>query len=180
MLDQASDAKETKRVAREMLKMAMAINNTYLPATGRTTPERFKVTCETCHHGLNKPQSLRNALADAVEAKGADSATTLYKALRAKYYGGAAYDFGESSLNLAAQEIARLKDQRPAAIRLAQLNLEYYDKSAPTYQTIANLNLAAGDTVAAVAAITKAIALQPTNPQYQQMLQRIQPKPPSY
>ena len=179
-LDQASDAKETKKVAREMFKMVMAINNTYLPATGRTTPDRFKVNCETCHHGLNRPQSLRAAMADAVEAKGADSATTLYKALRAKYYGGAAYDFGENTLNLAAQEIARLKDQRPAAIRLAQLNLEYYDKSAPTYQTIANLNLAAGDTVAAVAAITKAIALQPTNPQYQQMLQRIQPKPPSY
>lgn len=179
VLDQASDAKETKKVAREMLKMVMDINGKYLPATGRTTAERFKVSCETCHHGLNRPQSLRNALADAVEAKGADSATTLYKALRTKYYGSAAYDFGESSLNLAAQEIARLKDQRPAAIKLAQLNLEFYDKSAPTYQTLANLSLAGGDTAAAVAAITKAIALQPNNQQYQQMLQRIQPKPPT-
>jgi len=179
-LDQASDAKETKKVAREMLKMVMAINSTYLPATGRTTSERFKVNCETCHHGLNRPQSLRNALADAVEAKGADSATTLYKALRTKYYGGAAYDFGESSLNLAAQEIARLKDQRPAAIKLAQLNLEFYDKSTATYQTIANLNLAGGDTAAAVSAITKAIALQPNNQQLQQLLQRIQPKPPQH
>jgi multidrug resistance efflux pump len=163
-----------------MLKMVMAINTTYLPATGRTTPEHFKVSCETCHHGLNRPESLRNTLADAVEANGADSATTLYKALRAKYYGAAAYDFSENSLNLAAQEIARLKDQRPAALRLAQLNLEYYDKSAPTYQTIANLNLAAGDTAAAIAAINKAIALQPTNPQLQQMLQRMQPKPPTH
>jgi predicted Zn-dependent protease len=148
------------------------INTKYLPLTGRTIGERDRVSCETCHHGLAKPQTLRAALANAADAKGADSATALYRALRTRYYGSASYDFSESALAIAASELARL-NQAPAALALLKLNLEYYDKSAVTYQTMGQVLLQGGDTTAAVDALKKASALQPNNPQLRQMLQRL-------
>jgi tetratricopeptide (TPR) repeat protein len=177
-LDFAADGKEQKKVAREMLKMVNDINTKYLPLTGRTIGDRDKVSCETCHHGLSKPQTLRAALAGAVETKGVDSATALYRDLRSRYYGSAAYDFSETSLPMAANEIARM-NQRPAALALLKLNLEYYDKSAPTYQTMSQLYLQGGDTAAAVDALKKASALQPNNPQLKQQLQRLGGAPPT-
>ena len=171
-LDFALDDKETKKVAREMLKMVGDINGKYLPATGRTIGERDKVSCETCHHGLAKPQTLRAALANAVEAKGSDSALALYRGLRTRYYGSASYDFSENALNVAATDLARM-NQRPAALALLQENLANFDKSASTYQTIAQVQLQGGDTALAVDALKKAVALQPNNPQLRQMMQRL-------
>ena len=171
-LDFAADDKETKKVAREMLKMVGDINTKYLPLTGRTFGERNRVSCETCHHGLAKPQTLRAALANAADARGADSATALYRTLRTRYYGSAAYDFSESALAVAATDLARM-NQRPAAMALLKLNLEYYDKSATTWQAMGQVLLQGGDTTQAVDALKKAIALQPDNPQLRQMLQRL-------
>ena len=68
-LDHSLDGKETKKVAREMIRMVNAINSEYLPKTGRTIDARNQVSCETCHHGLSRPQTLRAALAGAVQAK---------------------------------------------------------------------------------------------------------------
>jgi hypothetical protein len=170
-LDFAADGKPQKAVAREMLKMVADINAKYLPtATNPAAGDR--VTCETCHHGLTKPATLRGALAGAVAAKGTDSAVALYRDLRTKYYGAAAYDFSEGALPSAANEVARA-NQRPAALALLKLNLEYYDKSALTYQTMAQLVLQGGDTAAAIDALKKATTLQPNNPQVRQMLQRL-------
>ena len=171
-LDYALDTKETKKVAREMLKMVNDINGKYLAALGRTIADRDRVSCETCHHGLTKPRTLRSALTSAIEAGGVDSAVALYRDLRARYYGSAAYDFSEMSLTLAATDLAR-SNQRPAALALLKLNLEFFNQSVPTYQSLAQLSLQAGDTTAAVEALTKAIAIQPDNNQLQQMLQRI-------
>jgi tetratricopeptide (TPR) repeat protein len=171
-LDYALDTKETKKVAREMLKMVNDINGKYLAALGRTIADRDRVTCETCHHGLSKPRTLRSALTSAIEAGGADSAVALYRDLRTRYYGSAAYDFSEMSLTLAATDLAR-SNQRPAALALLKLNLEYFSESVPTYQSLAQISLQAGDTTTAIAALTKAIAIQPDNNQLQQMLQRI-------
>ena len=171
-LDFALDDKETKKVAREMLKMVGDINGKYLPATGRTIGERDKVSCETCHHGLAKPQTLRNALAIAAEANGADSALALYRGLRSRYYGSASYDFSENALNVAAMDLARI-NQRPAALTLLKENLVNYNQSASTYQTLAQIQLQAGDTASAVDALKKAAAIQPNNPQLRQMMQRL-------
>ncbi|CAN5316859.1 hypothetical protein BH09GEM1_BH09GEM1_32560 [soil metagenome] len=171
-LDFALDDKETKKVAREMLKMVADINGKYLPATGRTFTDRNSVSCETCHHGLAKPQTLRAALANAAEAKGADSALALYRGLRSRYYGASAYDFSETALTVAANDLARI-NQRPTALALLKVNLEYFDKSAPTFLAIAQIQLQGGDTASAIDALQKASALQPTNPQIRQMMQRL-------
>ena len=171
-LDFSLDTKDTKKVARVMLQMVTDINGKYLAGLGRTIADRDRVSCETCHHGLSKPRTLRSALTSAIEAKDADSAVALYRDLRTRYYGSAAYDFSENSLLGAAAEIAR-NNQRPAALSLLKLNLEFFGASVPTYQSLAQMSLQSGDTTAAIEALTKAIAIAPNNGQLQQMLQRI-------
>ena len=64
-------------------------------------------------------------------------------------------------------------NQRPAAMVLLKENLANFDKSASTYQTMAQIELQGGDTAAAVDALKKAAALQPNNPQIRQMMQRL-------
>ena len=174
-LDYALDDKETKKVAREMLKMVMDINEKYMPATGRTLTDLTRVSCETCHHGLAKPRTLRAALTEAVQAKDADSAIVLYRALRLRYYGSAAYDFSEQSLNETGNQLGQVPDNRKAAIAILKLNLEFFPQSVPTLQNLANVSVASGDTAAAIDAINKALAIQPDNNQLRNMLQRLKP-----
>src|SRR5882724_1026058 len=50
-MDFASDAKETKKTARVMLKMVQAMNHDYMEKLGAGK----RVECQTCHHGLSKP-----------------------------------------------------------------------------------------------------------------------------
>ena len=168
--DHASDDKDTKKTAREMMRMVNDINDKYLIAgMSRTLAERQRVTCETCHHGLSKPRTIQAALRDAIDAKGADSAVALYRDLRSRYYGRAAYDFGEQAIPL----MLPMADQRAAAIVLLKLNLEFYPQSVSTYQGLAQVSLRAGDTVAALDALNKAIALDPNDRQLQGMLSRL-------
>lgn len=178
-LDYALDDKETKKVAREMIKMVADINGKYLPATGRTFTDLTRVSCETCHHGLAKPRTLRAALTEAVETSGgADSAIKLYRALRLRYYGSAAYDFSEPSLNETGNQLGQSADQRQAAIAILRLNLEFFPTSVPTLTNLANLSVAVGDTAGAVAAVNQALQVQPDNNQLKNLLQRIKPPTP--
>ena len=176
-LDYSLDDKAQKKVAREMLKMVADINGKYLTGAGLTMDARNSVTCETCHRGLAKPKTLRNALGGAIDAKGADSAVALYRELRTRYFGAAAYDFSENSLVAAATDASRA-NKNPVALALLKLNLEFYDKSAATYSAIANTSLAGNDTASAITALKKAIELQPTNQQAQGLLTRLMAKPP--
>ncbi len=177
-LDYALDDKENKKIAREMLKMVMDINGKYLPTTGRTFTDLTRVTCETCHHGLAKPRTLRAALTEAVQASGPDSAIALYRALRLRYYGAAAYDFSEPSLNETGNQLGQVAENRKAGIAILKLNLEFFPQSIPTLTNLANISVAAGDTAGAVAVINQALAVQPDNNQLRNLLQRIKPTPP--
>lgn len=174
-LDYALDDKETKKVAREMIKMVMDINGKYMPAAGRDLTDLTRVTCETCHHGLAKPRTLRAALTESVQANGADSAIALYRALRLRYYGSAAYDFSEQSLNETGNQLGQVADHRKSAVAILKLNLEFFPQSVPTLQNLANISIASGDTAGAVDALNKALAIQPQNNQLRNMLQRIKP-----
>jgi len=177
-LDYSLDDKETKKIAREMMKMVADINGKYLPTTGRTFTDLTRVTCETCHHGLAKPRTLRAALTEVVTSNGPDSAIALYRQLRLRYYGSAAYDFSEPSLNETGNQLGQVPDNRKAAIAILRLNLEYFPQSIPTLTNLANISVAMGDTAGAVAAINQALAVQPDNNQLKNLLQRIKPTPP--
>lgn len=171
--DFAADDKDTKKTARAMMKMVNDINDQYLIAgMGKTLTEPHRVSCATCHHGLAKPRTIQAELADAIEAKDADSAVTLYKALRTKYYGSAAYDFAEVGILLLVPQ-GQLPIPRPAAIALLKLNLEYYPQSIPSWTALAQQLAQSGDTTAALDAMSKAIAIAPDNPQLKNLLNRL-------
>jgi hypothetical protein len=51
--DFASDAKEHKKIARDMMRLAQHINTDHLPAI--TGLPDAKITCFTCHRGSTKP-----------------------------------------------------------------------------------------------------------------------------
>ncbi len=52
----ASDAKETKRIARAMLAMVKAVNEEHLSKLEK--PPAVKVECATCHRGQAKPPAI--------------------------------------------------------------------------------------------------------------------------
>ena len=84
--DFAYDEKETKRVARAMMRMVGEINGSSIPATGRNPAGLLEVGCVTCHHGATRPQTLPQVLGDALEEGGADAAVARYRELRDEYY----------------------------------------------------------------------------------------------
>lgn len=168
--DFASDAKDTKKTAREMLKMVMDLNQRVLPGMGRTLTERTQISCVTCHHGLAKPRTLQAEVEETYDKSGIDSAMTKYRTLRDRYYGRAAYDFGEFSLLDVADELRRKPEQRTDAMRILQLNLEFNPKSVATLTGLGTGSLQLGDTAAAIANFQKVVELDPDNALAKRML----------
>lgn len=159
--DFPSNEKRTKQVARQMMLMVQEINRRVDTLPGHT-PASLQVTCGTCHRGVNRPQPLALLLADVGTQSGADSAVKTYKALRTRYYGRAAYDFGEGSLNTAAFRLgqARKYDEAKA---LLDLNEEQFPNSSATSVFRGNIALLHADTSAAEAAFHEAVKRDPNN-----------------
>src|SRR6266511_4113192 len=112
---------DTKLVARQMMRMVEEITRRLdtLPEHDHTGPN-LQVTCATCHRGVSRPMPLATLIQETATSAGADSVTRLYRALRERYYGRDAYDFGEPSLNIAACRLARARrfDEAFALLRL--------------------------------------------------------------
>jgi hypothetical protein len=159
--DFASDEKRTKLVAREMMRMVQEVNRRLDSLPGRTTPA-VEVTCVTCHRGVSRPVPLVTVLTDAAAAAGADSAIRAYRALRARYYGRDAYDFGEFSLNAAAFRVARA-GKPDDGLALLRANEEFFPRSSTLSVFRGNIQLMRGDTTAAAAAFREAIKRDSTN-----------------
>jgi hypothetical protein len=159
--DFASDEKRTKLVARQMMLMVQEINRRVdtLPRAGGAA---LQVTCGTCHRGVSRPTPLFTVLADIGAVSGADSAVRAYKALRNRYYGRAAYGFGESSLNIAAFRLGQA-GKFDEAFALLKLNEEQFPTSSGLAVFRGNIALMKGDTTAAEAAFREAIKRDSTN-----------------
>jgi len=159
--DFASDEKRTKLVARQMMLMVQEINRRVdtLPRTGGAA---LQVTCGTCHRGVSRPAPLFTVLADIGTLSGPDSAVRAYKALRNRYYGSGSYDFGESSLNIAAFRLGRA-NKFDEAFALLKLNEEQFPKSSGLSVFRGNIALMKGDTSAAEAAFREAVRRDSTN-----------------
>ncbi|MDB4883347.1 MAG: photosynthetic reaction centre cytochrome c subunit [Gemmatimonadetes bacterium] len=160
-VDFASDERRTKQVARQMMLMVQEINRRVDTLPGHTSTS-LQVSCATCHRGVSKPAPLATVLVDAGTAAGADSAVRAYKALRTRYYGRAAYDFGEVSLNSAALRLAQAK-KFDEATALLNLNEEQFPGSSGLSVFRGNVALLRGDTTAAEAAFREAVRRDPKN-----------------
>ena len=156
-----SDEKRTKLVARQMMLMVQEINRRVDTLPGRAQGG-LQVTCGTCHRGVSRPAPLASVLADIGTASGADSAVRAYKALRNRYYGRAAYDFGEGSLSTAAFRLGRAA-KYDEAFAMLRLNEEFYPQSSGIAVFRGNIELMRGDTTSAEAAFREAVRRDGTN-----------------
>lgn len=159
--DFAKDEKRTKLVARQMMLMVREINQR-LDTIAERPAVAVEVTCTTCHRGVSRPAPLELVLQDAATSAGADSAVRAYRALRERYYGRAAYDFGESSLNVAAFRLGRANKFDEAAAML-RLNEEFFPTSSAISVFRGNINLMRGDTASAATAFREALRRDPRN-----------------
>jgi len=173
--DFLSDEKRTKLVARQMMLMTQEINRRVDTLPGRATPG-LQVTCATCHHGVSRPAPLSTVLTEIATLSGADSTVRAYKALRNRYYGRAAYDFGEGSLNTAAFRLGRA-NKFDEAFALLRLNEELFPQSSGMSVFRGNINLMRGDTTAAEAAFREAVRWDSTNEEAKGRLKAIGKQP---
>lgn len=175
--DFARDEKRTKLVAREMMRMVQEVNRRVDSLPGRPAGvAALPVTCGTCHRGVSRPVPLQLLLVDAAQAGGTDSAVRVYRALRERYYGRDAYDFGEPSLNIAAFRLGRAQ-RFDEAFALLTLNEQLFPGSSGMYVFRGNIQLMRGDTSAAAAAFREAIRRDTSNSEARGRLRAIGQRP---
>ncbi|MGH7522792.1 MAG: c-type cytochrome [Gemmatimonadales bacterium] len=170
--DFASDDKPAKLKARVMLRMVNAINTEHLSTLPSRRDPPIVVSCTTCHHGLAQPRTIQQVVLMAYAAGGIDSAINQYRALRTRYYGSAAYDFGEVPLTDVATSIAA-QGKTKDALRLQLLNTELLPNSSFAFRQLGFSYLDSGDTASAVTAWQHRLEIDPENPEAKQLLSRI-------
>jgi tetratricopeptide (TPR) repeat protein len=143
--DFQKDDKPQKRVAREMMRMVHDINEDYLGHLETRAKPEVGVKCATCHRGVAQPRMLQDVLTASYETGGIDSTVARYQALRGRYYGRAAYDFGEGSLADVSNQLAR-QGHADDATRLLELNLEMNPNSNFAKRTLASATISKGFT----------------------------------
>ena len=174
--DFASDQKPEKLKAREMLRMVTAINGDHLTKLVSRRDPPIAVQCATCHRGIAQPRPIQDVLLLAYAAGGVDSLERSYRALRARYYGGGAYDFGEVGLTYAA-DVMTTRKQLADAARVHRLNVELFPNSGFVLWQSAVALAAAGDTTAAVTNVRKALVINPNNPALPALLKQLGQQP---
>jgi len=159
--DFASDEKRNKLVARQMMRMVAEVNRRLDTIPDRGRPN-VVATCSTCHRGVSRPIPLEIILQDVAVTSGADSAIRAYRALRQRYYGRDAYDFGELSLSIAAFRTARA-GKPDEGLALLRLNEELFPRSSGMSVFQGNILLMKGDTAGAATAFREAVRRDSTN-----------------
>lgn len=103
--DFASDERELKRVAREMLRMVSGINEAVSSIDRGPDHNALTVQCVTCHRGVSQPRQIEDVFASTTASNGLDAAISEYLDLRQNWYAMAAYDFTAWKLGGIAQEV---------------------------------------------------------------------------
>ena len=161
--DFPSDDKETKRKARDMIRMVKEINDEHLAELeGRGDPP-VEVTCVTCHRGQARPILIEDALKQAVAEGGSEAGVAEYRELRERYYGSHTYDFTELVLVSVAQALWQ-EGERDAAVAFGKLNLEYFPDSGMTYTLLGQAYAEKGERDEAIKHLEKALEINPRNP----------------
>jgi len=171
--DFAKDEKRTKLVARQMMRMVEEINHRVdtLPGHHEQT-SHVEVTCATCHRGVSRPMPLEQVIQETAQTAGADSASRVYRALRERYFGRAAYDFGEPTLNVAAFRLGRA-GKFDEAFAILKLNEEQFPSSSNLATFRGNITLMKGDTAGAIAAFREAVRRDSTNGEAQNRIRQL-------
>lgn len=170
--DFVSDDMPAKVKAREMMRMAGAINGEWLAGLPRRGAPEVRVECVTCHRGQARPILMDDLLLQTVDSAGAEAAVARYRALRERFYGADTYDFRAGPVAAAAARL--LRSGNPAAAgTLLGLNAEFYPDDPPSAFLAGQVALTKGDTAAAIAALVRAASLQSDNPLIQRLLEQL-------
>jgi hypothetical protein len=176
-IDFASDERDTKRTAREMMRMVSRINTELLPAIpGRGAPP-LDVQCITCHRGAPRPLMLEDTLGIVLARLGPDSTVATYDRLKQRYTGRFAYDFGQRSLNTLA---ARLIEQNrlPEARRILELNIREHPDDWDPHDTLARILETLGEKDLAVEHYRRVLELFPTYARAKRRIEALTGKAP--
>lgn len=186
-LDYSLDDKPTKRTARQMLIMLRTINAMIPSVVGKPAEKTQSIQCFNCHRGMmTPPVPLADLLNQTTAQKGLPTAIAQYKDLRSKYYGSGAYDFGDAKLPVGASSglesyafqlvLAGKPDEASAWLHV---NLQYYPKSAATWETMAFVEgVGKHDKAAALKNLQKATAIEPQAQVLKDDLKLVQSMPP--
>jgi len=139
-LDFSLDDKPEKKTARIMMQMVHDLNEKYISTLEDHSNPPIQVQCVTCHHGISHPRPLADVLKLAYAKGGLDSTRARYSALRDRYYGSAAYDFGEvplAEVGLALADSGHVAD----AVNVFAMNVEMNPKSAFAQRQAASANM---------------------------------------
>lgn len=174
--DFASDEPRNKLVARDMIRMVETINQQTLARIPDRPDSTLQVTCNTCHRGVSRPVPLEQLVVQAVRRAGIDSAVRTYRALRERYYGSDAYDFGERSLVRAATTLSQAREF-DAALALLTLDNEFYPGGSDLMVATGDVQRVRGDTAAAIRSYREALAREPGSQAARQRLTQLGQQP---
>lgn len=158
-VDFGSDEKETKGVARTMMRMTAEINRGFL---SELRGGAIQVQCVTCHRGTPRPKQLEEVLSEALEAGDSKAMITRYRDLREELFGSAVFDFRPDSLNRLARSLA-VEDRLSEAKDLLELNLEFYPEDVSTLLLHGEVLLKSGAKDAAAECFRKVLKIDPEN-----------------
>ena len=167
----ASDDRDNKKKAREMMRMTDSINTRFLASLPARDVPSTDVTCVTCHRGLNKPMMIENVLLATTASSGVDSAIARYRTLRNDMALGR-YNFGEGPVTEAARQLSA-QGKHADAIKLMEMLQEFYPNSANIDFAIGAFQESVGNRDAAIARYRALLAKNPNDRRAQQALQRL-------
>ena len=159
--DFVSDDVEAKETTRSMMRMVSAINKDHIEQLPNGE-ERIQVNCQTCHHGIAKPELLEDVLADHLSENSIEETLAYYETLKDKYYGGFSYNFQEKTLNDLSQRFLAMQDTE-VAMAFLELNLGMYPNSADAYALMGQAHLMQENQEAAIENLEKSLELNPNN-----------------
>ena len=121
--------------------------------------------------------TLDEELSEQYRKKGLQAALDDYSDLKKKFYGRAAFDFGEASLNVFGYTLLENNDIA-GAIQVFRLNAETFPDSSNVWDSLAEGYLKAGDIKKAQENYEKALSLDPDNQGAKDALKKIKESPP--
>ena len=174
-LNYASDAKETKLIARYMLQMVDSINNKLLPGIPHRDNPPTNIGCVTCHRGVMKPTTIEAVLLSTTNDMGVDTAIARYRMLRNDIAAGR-YNFTEQPVIEVSRKLGAA-GKHADGIKLLTMLQEFYPNSTNIDFEIASLENASGNKDAAIARLRAILAKNPNDRRAQQALQRLGAQP---
>ncbi len=130
--DYASDKKELKRVAREMMLIVQDMNSAVSAIDRGPDHKAITVQCVTCHRGVNQPRQIEEIIESSVREDGLTSAIEQYRELREVWYGTGTYNFSAWRLGGIAQSIFDNGDTE-SGMQVHALNLELNGNDGSVY-----------------------------------------------